>query len=825
VAPVTIKTSALGWREDSSTVYWTAKVLHDTGTALYAVVQDSGATPKVRVMKADSRTAPSSWTEQDSANNKTTSSVFNPYTSWYDATGGMIHVIVGTAAGLTLTHYRYNTATDLWTTGHGTVTTAAAASRSIRCCVRTDGDVLVFFTSSADTADAGYFIWQGANWTTGSVTGIFSGNSTGGSVIIDAGIDSTDRAWVVYYEPVNGRYHYRTINSANTVAAQVTVDTDGSTDTTAPAGGRFNMYVDGTTDKIYAAYLGGFSLEVDERVLTLESDANAANVSAETIIEATAADKGARTPVSTAVISSGTPYAAWWDDASSGTIKYSTKSGGSWAAETNFATSITRLVEIVPVSTGLVVVYQSGSDVIMDFIVAAAVGATGTVSSGTLSVSGQSITGTFVANATGTVATGSLAVSGQAIAGTPTVAGNVATGSHTVAGQAVAATTGVVGTVGTGSLAVSAQSISATTGVVAAIATGSHSVVGQSIAGTAGVATGDTGTVATGSHTVAGQAISVTVSVTGAVATGSHAISGQAVAATTGVVATLATGSHTVTGQTVTAATGVTAAVGTGTHTVTGQTITSTTGTTGSIGTGSLSITGQAIAATYNTTGAIATGSLIVTGQAIASTTGVGATVTTGSLNVSGQAIEGSAGVAGTETGTVSSGTYAVTGQTVSGSTGTNATITTGNLGVTGQQIDATTGTVAAIGTGSHAVTGHTIEGSTTSGTTTGTIATGVLLIDGQTVVSGTSATVILATGTYAVSGQTITVTIIGTGDVEGHLQVNQPLTATIVVTQTMTARTTTSTTLGAQTTIDTTISGYTRDALTLSGRLEQNYG
>ena len=52
---VTIKTNARGWREVSTTAYWTAHVVHDTGSALYAVVQDTGATPKVRVMKADSR--------------------------------------------------------------------------------------------------------------------------------------------------------------------------------------------------------------------------------------------------------------------------------------------------------------------------------------------------------------------------------------------------------------------------------------------------------------------------------------------------------------------------------------------------------------------------------------------------------------------------------------------------------------------------------------------------------------------------------------------------------------------------------------------------
>jgi hypothetical protein len=371
MAPVTIKTGAYGFREVSTTAFWSARVLWDTGSALYAVVQDSTAgTPKVRVLKADSRFTPTSFTEQDSANNKATQSVFNPYTSWYDPTTAMIHVIVGSAAGITYTHYRFNTATDLWTTGFGNVTTGGAGSRNVRCVVRSDGDVIVAFASSADTADLGYFVWQGANWATGGLTALNSANSTEGATVQDIVIDSTDRAFIIFHQTGSINVMAKTLDSANTLSANATIHTGAGSDLTHQSGARYNPYdAAGTDTMIVAGLVTGPALS--EKIVTMEAALSAGTISAVTTIETTAADVGTHTTVSTAMVGS-TPYAAWWDDASSGTVKYSTKSGGAWAAATNFATSITRLIEIVPVGAGLAVVYQSGTDVVMDFIVPAA---------------------------------------------------------------------------------------------------------------------------------------------------------------------------------------------------------------------------------------------------------------------------------------------------------------------------------------------------------------------------------------------------------------------------------------------------------------------
>lgn len=407
---VTVKTNARGWREVSTTAFWTARCLWDTGSALYAVVQDTGATPKVRVLKADDRFAPTAFAEQDSGNNKTISSVDRPFSSWLHS-DGLIHIAVFTATN-TITHYTFDTATDTWGAGNGNATTGAQNERSIRLVVRSDGDILIFYTDSTDDADLAWTRWEPSAWTVGIA--VLAGTSTEASTYVDVVIDSTDRAYPVYMNCAADALQYRSINSVNSLGTATAIDLPAaSAETAHPAGGRYSLYDDGGTEKIIAAYIDSDGT-LKESVLTLESNSGSGNVAANVSIEATAGDVGTRTPASTAVVV-GVPYAAWWDDASSGTIKYSTKSAGSWATETDFATSITRLIEIAPVANGLAVVYQSGSDVVMDFVVVpnSSVPASLTVTPATASAADEAVTLDAASKLTVTEATAPAA--GQAV--------------------------------------------------------------------------------------------------------------------------------------------------------------------------------------------------------------------------------------------------------------------------------------------------------------------------------------------------------------------------------------------------------------------------
>jgi hypothetical protein len=225
------------------------------------------------------------------------------------------------------------------------------------------------------------------------------------------------------------------------------------------------------------------------------------------------------------------------------------------------------------------------------------VDATGTIASGSLSVSGQSITGTGVAPATGTVATGSLTVSGQSITGTPISLGSVATGSHAVSGQSVAAVAGSIGTVAAGAHVVSGQAVAGQAGTLATVATGSHAVSGQAVTAQSGALA----TVAAGSHAVSGQAVAADAGTIGTVATGGLVVAGQTVTGTEGgapETGTIATGGHAISGQSITAQVGAAGTVAAGAHVVSGQSVTGQAGALGTVATGSLTVSGQDVSAT-----------------------------------------------------------------------------------------------------------------------------------------------------------------------------------------------------------------------------------
>jgi len=419
---VTIKTNARGWREVSSTAYWTGYVLHDTGSALYAVVQDTGATPKIRVMKADSRTAPTTWTEQDSADNKAITNVDYPFSSSYEPATGYIHVIAFSATN-TITYYFFNTGSDQWQGSGSTVTTAASNERPIRCTTRSDGDILVIYTSSADDADIVSSRWEGSTWT---ALDFFATSSTEASTVQDFLMGTSDRVFLAFYDVGSNDSTMRSMTSANSLESSSDVDdTIATAETAHSAGGRFTSFDDSGTLRAYIAYIDS-DASLQERTRDLTEGTAAGLYGTKAAIEGTATDVGTRTPISTAVLS-GTPYAAWWDDVSSGTIKYSTKSGGAWAAETNFATGITNLIEIVPVSPGLAVVYQSGSDVVMDWIVSPISNVTVNGSLATASASANS--GSNVIDVTGSNATASASANSGTIKVGYTVNGSLATAS------------------------------------------------------------------------------------------------------------------------------------------------------------------------------------------------------------------------------------------------------------------------------------------------------------------------------------------------------------------------------------------------------------
>ena len=364
----TVASTSRVWNKTTTINWWAAKAVFSVGVNVYVVTQDTGASPKIRVHKSNGRTM--TFTEQDSANAVSVSSATSPFSAWSDGTH--IHIAYYSATN-TITHVRFVLASNTWTTGFGAVTTDGSPNHAHRLVARSDGDVLVFFSSNADDADIKYARYEGSTWTEVVIADITDG---GHSQLVDAVMDSADIAHVFYHDAAADDFTWASVDGSNTLSSLIDVDSAAVGSAVSLTGGNFELYTESGTEKVIAAYSDS-DLTIDERVASLEAAAASGSLDTQTTIEGTASNAGANLTVSTAVLA-GTPYAVWWDDAANGTFFYSTKSGGTWAARTTWKTQTgggitsTTNMSVQAITTyggGLLVLYQDGTDVKVDWIV------------------------------------------------------------------------------------------------------------------------------------------------------------------------------------------------------------------------------------------------------------------------------------------------------------------------------------------------------------------------------------------------------------------------------------------------------------------------
>lgn len=748
MAAVTIKASA-----EAFATTWGARVLWDTGSALYAVVQDSGASPRVRVMKANSRTAPTSFSEQDSGNNK--AGVQNlSFDSFWDGT--YLHVAYHSATN-TVTHAKFNPTTDTWATGLGNASTTIIGTKNIRVAVIPgDGHVVVAGTNSTDDADLRYSMHNGTSWAEALFLSVNSASASYVQEIVVTG----SYAWFLYIDIANGDQSRRSL-TGTTLGTEADFSTSASTASFIAA--RYNPYtISGTT--YVDIIVGDLSSGTFDYVTTI----NGATFTPSFGAIPSAAELGR--------------FSTWYDTAAGKTywygtngtnVGYVTKTGNgtnAWSSITVLVSSATA-IELAPVGVGCAYVYQDGSNnVKMDVLVPfAAVGDTGTVSTGSLSVSGQAIGANPRVH--GAVATGNHTVEAQAVAGRAGSKGVVNTGSRVVEGQAIAARSGSKGTLNTGSHTVEGQPVGVNPHAYGAVATGNHTVEGQAIAGRAGIIA----VIATGSHVVDGQAIGANPHAAGILTTGDLFVAGQIVAARAGAVGLVNTGSHAVSDQAVASRAGVLAAIATGALAVDGQAITARAATLAALLTGAYAVSGQPITANPHALAVLTTGALFVAGQSIAARAGALAAILSGALSVEGQSISGRTGTLaqiGTgshsvdgqpvgasypdnqdATGIVTTGMLAISGQPILSIAGTLAGILSGDLAVSGQLVDGRAGSVAQINTGSYASDAGTILGSVTIGAIIGA---SELFVAGGSVDAYAGTVADISAGDLAIIGQLI---------------------------------------------------------------------
>ena len=404
----------------------------------------------------------------------------------------------------------------------------------------------------------------------------------------------------------------------------------------------------------------------------------------------------------------------------------------------------------------------TGSHVVSGQAVAGRGAGVGSVSTGAFAIFGQSVGA--IAAAVGLVNTGAYAVTGQTVTGTAGAAlgdsGTVSAGVLSVGGQTIAARGGVLASVATNPYSVSGQAIAAAAGSVGAVASGSHAVTGQAVAGRSG----SVGAVAGGVHQVAGQAVNADPHALGAVANGPYTVAGQTIAARTGADADIATGGHVVAGQAVNARSGASGAVSNGSLTVNGQTVAAMAGTNATVATGNLAVDDQTIVSGVGAAATISTGQHAVVGQTVQVSAGAVGLVNAGSLDLEGQTVF--VPTVDGDQATVTVGTLTVAGQSIAGRAGSGAVITTGQHSVVGSAVAAIAGSRGIVGTGAHQVDGQPVGGNVGA---YGGIGTGAYAVVGQPVAGLPGAGGIIAAGALAVLSDPIgaiygSVAIVGSG-------------------------------------------------------------
>lgn len=652
------------WTRDTSRDMRVHVIEEVTGDQpLYQVTQDTA----LHIWKSTDSGA--TWTEQDSTH---APSVNSSTASWSADMSAWGELAVAYFSGANTVRVRvFDTRTDTWATtdlAGANATTDADPISSLRMGF-TDSSygALVAYTSIADTADISCARRGGNTW---GVTSILAVTSTERSLVTDVATARGQPNGVkhlVYYETENDDLSYRsaTIASSGTtfLSAEADLDTTAAASEAKHAAGAFQPYDDGS------GHLTSLIAYIDSDDSLQERSAQLSTTSR------------TLTPGTQHQVSSSTSYAGrqlstckYGSDlyvfASTGTgIDYYVDAGatGTWSSVTNWKTGLTSgaLSQALSVpGVGILVSYMDNGNVVIDWAVggpSGAVGDTGTVSAGSATASGLTVSATAGVGVTGSVSVGTATASGLTVTATGGVAASatVSAGTATASGLAVNATagTGVTGSVTAGTATASGLAVAATTGTNGVVTVGTATAAGLSVTALAGV--GITGIVTAGMATASGLTVSA---VAGIAASG-----------------TVTAGSATADGTTVTAsaASGETGTVSAGTATASGLTVSATGGVsaTGSVTTGDAAASGLSVTATTGTSGSVTTGTAAASGltvNALAGSASV-ATVTAGDGTATGTLVIGTGGVAAS--GSVTTGTVVASGWLVTGGAGYTATI------------------------------------------------------------------------------------------------------------------------------------------------------
>lgn len=735
----------------SDSLSFRARFVYPSTAPLYVVTQDSS----LHMWRSLDDGA--TWTEQNSGGAPSVSSSAYPFSAYVSDFHASRILVAYFSATNTLRVRGFNFDANTWDSqdiGNANATTDAENTRPIRVnhsrapSGATASIAVVNYTSLADTADLGYAHRSIATWGGGTTLAITNADA---SSIADVVTDDAGFTQRFFYDVNADDFSLRSHNSSDTQGTMVDLDATVATTTAGHASAAYESHLVSGVTRVTAAYIDSNNT-INERTASL--DVTSASVTFGTQRQVTTSTAYSGGKLSTCA-NDGDRY-CFASNAAGTSIDYwistDDTTSNTWSSGGNVASgSGLHLSQALPTADGIILLYQSGSNVVVDWAVdgpgGGAVNDSGTISQGTIATSGQSITATATVSATGAVSVGTITASGQSVTATVAVSdsANITAGTIAASGQSISGAFGVSdsATVSTGTMDATGQSVS---GAFTVSATGTAS------AGTAAA----TGEAITGAF---GQSVGATVSV------GTVAASGQSVTAEAGIsdAATVSAGTISATGETAAAAYGVTASVSAGAIAATGETVAASAGgsVAGSVSAGTISATGETIFATgtESVSASINPGTIVASGQNVTTEAGssASASIDPGTIVATGETVSASSGVSVAAIITLGGITASGAGVSASATASASASIAPGTVIAIGQHVNATAGesVSASVQEGAIAATGVLVTASATV-SAAGSVSEGTITASGYLITAGSGVSVTIEPATIAATGYTL---------------------------------------------------------------------
>lgn len=646
---------------------------------LFVVAQDTSGSPKQHVYASADDGA--TWTELDAANAPTVTDGTYPFSANLTS-GSNVLTAARFSATNTVRARVFNVHDDTWDStdlSNSDVSTIADNISPIRVL----GDIAlsyVLYTSLNDTADIAFTRTDGGSWSGVTVLSVTSAER---SIIADAVSDAGFHQ-NIFYDAAADDFTVRSlVHGTATQGTALDIDATVATTEAGHTPAAYEPYLVSGVTRVTAAYIDSNNT-INERTASL--DVTSASVTFGTQRQVTTSTAYAGGKLSTCAYD-GDRY-CFASNAAGTSIDYWISSddttSNTWSSGGNVASgSGLHLSQALPVDgVGIIVLYQSGSNVVVDWAVdgpgGGAVDGEATTSTGPVEVVGRSVTATATANVTAATSTGAIVVQGQTATATGAVSATAttATAAIEVVGRSVTASgvANVSATTSTAPIEVAGQSATATgqRNETATTATAALELIGQSVT-------------ATGAISATATTAPAVIEVSGNTATATGQRNETAVTATAGII---------VVGQTTTVS---------GTAVASADTLPA-----------AIAVQGHQVQATYtaNVTATTATAGIVVTGNTTTVTGDQSAIATTApaAIEVHGQQV--SAAYTANVTATTSPARVNVIGRSVNATGSAQAIAITAPalVRIDGQPVSVSAGITIDTTTGAISLTGHPVQ-------------------------------------------------------------------------------------------------------------------